>query len=62
MMCQLSLWGQATDDVSIVIVGTGHRSCVNCRCGDRPHIMCQLSLWGQAIDDVSIVIMGTGHR
>ena len=49
MMCQLSLWGQATDDVSIVILGTGH-------------MMCQLSFWGQATDDVSIVIVGTGHR
>ena len=50
MMYQLLLWGQATDDVSIVIVG------------DRPLMMYQLSLWGQATDDVSIVIVGTGHR
>ena len=61
MMCQLSLWGQATDDVSIVIVGTGHRSCVNCHYGDRPHMMCQLSLWAQDTDHVSIVIVGTSN-
>ena len=62
MMYQLLLWGQATDDVSIVIVVTDHRLCINCHCGDRPQMMYQLLLWGQTTYDMSIVTVGTGHR